>query len=120
MQTNIETEAPILVVDNDDHMLLALTRELKEMGYDPLATWSGLEALHQLKSRRFGILLVDSYLPDMYIGDFLERVSDLPLIPKIWVMQTAPAQDVCIYGSRSFQVVDKRKAAQVVKTLHAS
>ena len=109
----MQTGKQILVVDNDDAMRVALDEEIKELGHDPVTTWSGIEALGLLKSGRFDLLLVDTYLPDMYIGDFLERVSLLPVRPKIWVMQAKPAQDMCTYGSRCFSVVGKRQVAQI-------
>ncbi len=108
---------PVLVVDNNDDALAVLGKELKELGHEPVTTWSGVEALRLLKSRRFGALLVDSYLPDMYIGDFLQRVSGLPTIPKIWVMHARPAQDVCAYGSLSFPVIGKNQVARTLKQL---
>ena len=41
---------------------------LHEAGYETITTWSGLEALELLKSQKVDILLVSSYLPDLYIG----------------------------------------------------
>jgi len=114
---NAQTGQEVLIVDNDEDDLLALDGELKELGHAPMTTWSGIEALSLLQSRRFDVLLVDSYLPDMYIGDFLERVSQLPARPKIWVMQAKPTQDTCIYESQCFSVVGKRQVAQIFERL---
>ena len=107
----------ILVVDNDEVLMLALDKEIRELGHNPVTTWSGVEALSLLKANRFDVLLVDDYLADMYVGDFLGRVSQLPLRPKIWVMQAKPAQDVCVYGPRCFFVVRKRRATQIFQQL---
>ena len=60
---------------------------LQRAGFDSIATWSGLEALKLLKSREYDILLVSSYLPDVYVGDFFERVNRLPVRPCSIVMQ---------------------------------
>ena len=103
----------ILVVDNNDDARAALDEETKQLGHDSVATWSGIEALGLLASRGFDVLLVDNYLPDMYIGDFLERVSRFPVRPKVWVMQAKPAQDMCTYGSRCYSVVEKKQVAQI-------
>jgi CheY-like chemotaxis protein len=113
---NVEAVQQVLVVDNNPDTLAALGRELKDLSYNPVTTWSGVEALHLLQSRSFGSLLVADYLPDMYVGNFLERVLCLPAVPRIWIMRDEPAQEVCIYGAKSFQVVDKKKA---VRVLHA-
>lgn len=113
---NVETSLKVLVVDNNPQILTAIGQELEGLGYNPVMTWSGVEALRLLQSRSFGSLLVADYLPDMYVGDFLERVVRLPVVPRIWIMQDKPARELCAYGTGSFQVVDKKKAVQV---LHA-
>jgi CheY-like chemotaxis protein len=113
---NVETTQQVLVVDNNQHVLATLGRELEDLGYNPVTTWSGVEALRLLQSRSFGCLLVADYLPDMYVGDFLERVLRLSAVPRIWIMQDKPARELCAYGAGSFQVVDKKKAVQI---LHA-
>ena len=109
MQTNKE----ILLVEGDDTVRTALEAEMKQLGHEPVTTWSGIDALGLLESGRFDVLLVEDYLPDMYIGDFLERVSQLPVRPKIWLMQTSPAQDMRVYGSRCYSFVSKRDLAQI-------
>jgi CheY-like chemotaxis protein len=77
----------ILIVDNDEKESNRLEAIMREAGYDTISTWSGLEALEFLKSQKTDILLVSSYLPDLYIGDFLARVRSLPVQPCSIVMQ---------------------------------
>jgi DNA-binding NtrC family response regulator len=77
----------ILIVDNDEQESRKLEAMVEGAGYDPIATWSGLEALDLLKSEKVDILLVSSYLPDLYIGDFLARLHTLPVQPCSIVMQ---------------------------------
>ena len=77
----------ILIVDNDEQESGKLEVVVRRAGYDPITTWSGLEALERLKSQKVDILLVSSYLPDLYIGDFLERLHSLPVRPCSIVMQ---------------------------------
>ena len=69
----------ILIVDNDEKESNRLEAIVQEAGYDTISTWSGFEALELLKSQKIDILLVSSYLPDLYIGDFLARVRSLPV-----------------------------------------
>jgi hypothetical protein len=40
-----------------------------------------------LKSREYDTLLVSSYLPDLYVGDFFEWLSHMPSQPCSIVMQ---------------------------------
>ena len=77
----------VLIVDNNEEESGRLGVMLQRAGYDSIATWSGLEALELLKSEEYDILLVSSYLPDMYVGDFIERVNRLPVRPCSIVMQ---------------------------------
>ena len=77
----------ILIVDNDEQESRSLEAKVQGAGYDTIATWSGLEALDLLKSQQIDILLVSSYLPDLYIGDFLARLRSLPVQPCSIVMQ---------------------------------
>lgn len=77
----------VLVVDNNDEESQILASMLDHAGYRPTTTWSGLEALKLLKSREFKIVLVSSYLPDLYVGDFFERFNRLPVRPRVIVTQ---------------------------------
>ena len=77
----------VLIVDNNEEESGRLGVILQRAGFDSIATWSGLEALKLLKSGEYDILLVSSYLPDVYVGDFFERVNRLPVRPCSIVMQ---------------------------------
>jgi CheY-like chemotaxis protein len=83
----------VLIVDNNEEESGRLGMMLRRAGYDSIATWSGLEALELMKSEEYDILLVSSYLPDVYVGDFFERLNRLPMRPCSIVMQEgcAPA-----------------------------
>jgi CheY-like chemotaxis protein len=84
----------VLIVDNNEEESGRLGVMLQRAGFDSIATWSGLEALELLKSGEYDILLVSSYLPDVYVGDFFERLNRLPVRPCSIVMQegcTSPA-----------------------------
>ena len=76
----------VLIVDNDEQEARTLGVMLEGAGYDSSMTWSGLEALELLQSGKYDIVLVSSYLPDLYVGDFFERLSHLPVKPCSIVM----------------------------------
>ena len=103
----------ITMKKNPPDLALILQRE----GYDSIATWSGLEALELLKSGEYDILLVSSYLPDVYVGDFFQRLNRLPVQPCSIVMQEG--QVSCRYFTeneerdRRGKITDKVKAAVV-------
>jgi len=77
----------VLIVDNNEEESGRLGVMLQRAGYDSNATWSGLEALELLKSGEYDILLVSSYLPDVYVGEFFERLNRLAERPCSIVMQ---------------------------------
>jgi CheY-like chemotaxis protein len=78
---------PVLIIDNNEEELRILASMLERAGHHPTITWSGLEALELLKAREFDLVLVSSYLPDIYVGDFFERFNRLPVRPTAIVMQ---------------------------------
>lgn len=77
----------VLIVDNNDEESRTLASMLESAGHHPTTTWSGLEALELLKAREFDLVLVSSYLPDLYVGDFFERFNQLAVQPSSIVMQ---------------------------------
>jgi CheY-like chemotaxis protein len=77
----------VLIVDNNEEEARAFTSMLERAGYRPTSTWSGLKALELLKSQEFAILLVSNYLPDLYVGEFFERLNLLPKPPCSIVIQ---------------------------------
>ena len=77
----------VLIVDNNEEESCTLASMLERAGHQPTTTWSGLEALGLLKQRSFDLVLVSSYLPDLYVGDFFERLNRLPAQPCAIVMQ---------------------------------
>ena len=84
---DIKAQRRILIVDNEESVQAALTDLLNKAGYETLATWSGIEALRLLESCQFDVLLVNDYLADLYLSDFLKRVSLLQIPPRVVVMQ---------------------------------
>jgi CheY-like chemotaxis protein len=109
----------VLVVDNEDSVRAALELQLGEAGWHALTTWSGLEALGILKSIPFDVLLVDDYLPDLHIGEFLKQVSRLRVPPRVLVMQAKPTQrDLRFRGAAgAWPLVDKTQIAQVIEAI---
>jgi len=112
-----EIRGHVLIVDNNEDVLTRLGNELTKIGYEITTTWSGVEALDLLSSRTFDSLLLDDYLPDLYIGEFLDRIAALPAAPKIILMQARPLRDVRTLGDRILMVVDKLRMAQIIRAL---
>jgi CheY-like chemotaxis protein len=111
----------ILIVDNDDHESSALCDFLKRADYETCATWSGVHALKHLESNDFDTVLVDDYVADMYVGEFIQVVCSLPSHPLIVVMQTWQARTDIRWdrslGACSF--VDKHQPTQILEAIGA-
>ncbi len=80
----------ILIVDDDEHVLVALEGLLEDEAYDTTTAWSGEEALRWLKSKPFDLVLLDDCLPDMNSSDILRYIQDLEVQPLVIVMQAKP------------------------------
>lgn len=91
----------VLIIDNDEEESLKLVRMLESAGHNPTTTWSGLEALELLRSREFDLVLVSSYLPDMYVGDFFARFNQLPVQPCSIVIQEGESRAASLMKVRS-------------------
>jgi len=63
----------ILIVSNDEQQAAALRELFEQGGYDISTTWSGRDALYEMQSQHFDALMVDDYLPDLFVGQFIER-----------------------------------------------
>jgi CheY-like chemotaxis protein len=106
----------VLIVDNNDCFINALDRLLRGDGFDTRTTWSGYDALALMQSHPFDVLLVDEYIADLHVSEFLKRVKWQGRQPTVVVMKTgrpAPA-DLRLYGSLGARaVVDKRDHEQI-------
>lgn len=116
---NSETSR-VLIVHNDPREASALQHLVKKgMGCSAQSTWSGLEALDLLKTAQFDALLVDSYVPDLYVGEMIERVSLLPHAPQILVMgdRSAPPDIARCAAQGLCCVVDSRRPQTILQAL---
>jgi CheY-like chemotaxis protein len=99
----------VLIVDNDEEESRTLGVILQRAGYDSMTTWSGLEALELLISGEYDVLLVSSYIPDLYVGDFFERLSHLPVQPCSIVMQEGRAPAATLLEVKGMMGEEKRQ-----------
>src|SRR5262245_53902944 len=60
---NASTEASILLVDDTPVNLVSLRAILEDLGYDLVEARSGAEALEQVRSREFAVILLDPRMP---------------------------------------------------------
>ena len=62
---------------DDETVLIALERLLENAGYDTTTAWGGAQALELLHRRTFDLVLLDDYLPDVGLLQFLNRFPSM-------------------------------------------
>lgn len=86
----------ILIVDDDEHLLLALSQALSEEGYRVLATSDGPTGVQIFKEKKPEIVLLDLGLPTMNGIDVLRQIRTID--------QSAKVVIITGYGAKSFNV----------------
>jgi CheY-like chemotaxis protein len=115
----VESKRRILIVDRDEQESRALCNFLKRAGFETWATWSGVHALEHMELNHFDILLVDDYVTDVDVGEFIREICSLPSHPSVVVMQTWRAR-TDIRWSRSLgacSFVDKHQPEQILEAI---
>ena len=75
--------ATILIVDNDEDLLRALTRRLERWGYRCLSACTGAQALSLFREVEVDLIITDLNMPQMDGIEFvrrLRRTCDVPVI----------------------------------------
>jgi len=70
-------EQTLLLVDDEENILSALTRLLRRDGYNILRGNSGKAGLEILKENKVGVIVSDQRMPEMTGAEFLGHVKDL-------------------------------------------
>jgi response regulator RpfG family c-di-GMP phosphodiesterase len=69
-------ERTLLLVDDEENILSALTRLLRRDGYRILRAGSGREGLELLDANKVGVIISDQRMPEMTGTEFLSRVKE--------------------------------------------
>lgn len=103
MRTNV------LIVDDDDHMRIALKESLSKAGYVVSLAGNGLEAVEEMDRRSFDLLITDVKMPRLNGIDLLQHVKDkVPLLPVILITAYGTVQDaVKVIKEGAFDYIQK-------------
>ena len=71
------TERTLLLVDDEENILSALTRLLRRDAYHILRAGSGKEGLELLAANKVGVIISDQRMPEMSGVEFLSQVKEL-------------------------------------------
>lgn len=98
----------VLVVDDEDAVRVALSRFLRNRGYDAVAVGSGQEAFEQLRQGSFEIMLCDIRMPIMSGLDVLTEAlalnGDLGVVMLTAVNEAETATDALARGAMDYIV----------------
>jgi len=103
----------VLIVDDDELVLIRLETLLQNEGYDTTTAWSGVQALESLRSRKFDLVLLDDYLPDIRTEDVVKYIQRLSPRPQAVVMQSGQLSPDAIWRFVSLgvrEIANKRMA----------
>jgi DNA-binding NtrC family response regulator len=96
----------ILIVDDEPNVCNFLSEFLDYKGFEPTITLSGKDALNQLKSEDFDLVLLDIIMPEMNGFEVLERINQMdnkvPVIILTGVRDQNVANDSIEMGAVDF------------------
>jgi two-component system response regulator FlrC len=103
MRTNV------LVVDDDDHMRIALKESLTQAGYAVSMADNGLKAVEEIDRNMFDLVITDVKMPHLNGIDLLQRVKDKrPFLPVILITAYGTVQDaVKVIKEGAFDYIQK-------------
>lgn len=107
----------VLVVDDDGPVRRLLTKALDKAGMSVTTAEDGVEALQQLRKRKFDVMLLDVWMPRMNGLELLSQLRERPVKPKVVVMtgDTRPETLLTAVREQVFQCIAKPfTAADVV------
>jgi len=103
----------VLLVDADLEQSRASKSELEAQGYSVVCAYSGEEAFTTFARKRFDAIVVEPFLPDMHVLDFVDEIAatrnrKIPII----INDACPGhrQDFRYWAADA--IVDKANAAQ--------
>ena len=100
------SRSKILIVDDEPSVCSFLSEFLDYKGFDTTITQSGKEALKQLKSEDFDLVLLDIIMPEMNGFEVLERINQMekkvPVIILTGVRDQNVANDSIEMGAMDF------------------
>ena len=103
MRTNV------LVVDDDDHMRIALKESLTKAGYAVSMADNGLKAVEEIDRSIFDLVITDVKMPRLNGIDLLQHVKDkTPFLPVILITAYGTVQDaVKVIKEGAFDYIQK-------------
>lgn len=91
----VENAKRILIVDNDEDFLTKLQILFEDRDYETTIAWGGREVLKELQSRRFDLILLSDYLPDVNCEEFWRDFGRLAGSASVALLETnSPVEEM--------------------------
>jgi signal transduction histidine kinase len=116
-----DTDAVVLLVDDEPHILSALARTLRNISVEVHTAQSGEEALEMLERIRVQVVISDHRMTGMDGVTFLSRVKERPDVQRIMLTGQANggAIELAVNQSEVFRFLNKPwNEAQLIATVH--
>jgi DNA-binding response OmpR family regulator len=81
-----ETRPLLLVVDDEEDVRKLISRILAEKGYEVVEARNGAEALRQVASHRFDLMVLDLMMPEVDGWEVLRRLPAIPGAPPVVIV----------------------------------
>ncbi len=116
VHTTWESAPQVLMVEDDDVLRESLSEHLSYSGFSMVAVATGSEALEQVESRRFDLILLDVRLPDADGRDLCRRIQESGRGPPIIMLTAADSSADIVRGfdSGAYDYVVKPVALPVL------
>jgi CheY-like chemotaxis protein len=86
------TQSNILVVEDDDSIRLLLIETLKEHAHVSVdGARDGVDALHQVMTKKYAVVILDVMMPHMTGIDFLDSLEAMTSDPSVKGMESLPS-----------------------------
>lgn len=111
----------ILIADIDDDFLTRTEVLFEDKGYHTTTAWGGQEAIRQLQSGLFDLVLLSDYLPDVSGEELWRALARLPVRPSVAILGTAqPVKDIANHYQRlgGRCILDKALPYKIVEAVH--
>ena len=77
---------PILIVDDEVEMRIAMSETLKHCGYPVETSHNAIDALNKVKKNNYAMVITDMRMPNMTGLELLEKIkADYPKLPVVMI-----------------------------------
>ena len=112
----------ILVVDDEKPLSLAMSLKLRKVGYEVDVANDGNQAIQQIKSKKYDLVLLDLIMPNVGGFEVLEKMAHLDAKPPVIVMSNLSQEEdmkkAQLYGIEDYVVKANSALAQIVERIN--